>query len=305
MDGGYSNAKARASDNLQINGSEIAYSNWAGVYASGAASLAFDGSSIYGSVGTGIYARTGVPDEVATALSKEGISVVGSIVRNSKFTDINMIGMHKSSDGSIFLNRDKNALVQKNNITNSGKTGIYIGASKNSMVKDNTVNGACRIHGDCGGIYLASRERIALNTTVQNNVVKNVNGVIVRPGGTNPERYAIYLDDYTTGANIVGNTISDSDSGMQLHFAFKNMITSNVFTNNSQRHVFFSEVGSPENVDRGIMKANIFGGNVYNGPALVYYFSVLDPMTAANFNVNNYTNSTATVKSNPSTVPIK
>jgi parallel beta-helix repeat protein len=285
IDGGFSEKMNRSSLRLQITSSEIAYSDWVGIYASNAESMAVDGSEIFGALHTGIYARTGS---------------AGTVIRNSRFTNINTIGMHKGSDGSIFLNSDSKAVIFNNTITNSGKSGIYIGESKNSLVKKNVVDGACRIHGDCGGIYLFDRKKVPLNTRVESNLVKNVNGDPARPNSQNPERYAIYLDDYTTGATIIANTISNNDTGMQLHFAFNNEITSNLFADNVQRHVLLSE-----KVEGRAMQNNVFNNNAFQGPSLVYFFAVPDPKSAATFGVNNYNLVTAGTMVDPSNVPIK
>jgi parallel beta-helix repeat protein len=284
VDASYSNAVGRSARGLQILNSEIAYSDWSAIYASNVENMTVDNSDVIGALHTGIYARTGS---------------AGIVVRNSRFTNVNTVGMHKGGDGSMYINADTGATITDNTITNSGKTGIFVGQSVNSLVKDNVINGACRIHGDCGGIYLFDRGKITLNTRVENNVVNLVNGDPVRPGSTNPERYAIYLDDYSTGVTVIGNTVTNNDSGMQLHFAFNNTITGNRFEGNLQRNVLFSDDGSLTPV----MSNNLFSGNTFVGPALSFFLAVNNPTTAATFTGNAYLNYSSSPVTDPANVP--
>ncbi|MFL5814065.1 MAG: right-handed parallel beta-helix repeat-containing protein [Bdellovibrionia bacterium] len=284
VDASYSNTVGRSARGLQILNSEIAYSDWSAIYASNVENMTVDNSDVIGALHTGIYARTGS---------------AGIVVRNSRFTNVNTVGMHKGGDGSMYINADTGATITGNTITNSGKTGIFIGQSMNSLVKDNVINGACRIHGDCGGIYLFDRGKVSLNTRVENNVVNNINGDPVRPGSTNPERYAIYLDDYSTGVTVIGNTVTQSDSGMQLHFAFNNTITGNRFEGNLQRNILFSDDGSATPV----MSNNVFSNNTFVGPALSFFLAVNNPTTAATFTGNTYLNYTSSPVVNPANVP--
>jgi parallel beta-helix repeat protein len=283
-----------AAKNLKISNSEIAYSNWSGIYASQAEGLTVEKSDVVGSLHSGLYARTG---------SKS------TVVKDSHFTNINNVGMHKGGDGAIFLNSDQGATVVGNTVTNAGKSGIFIGQSRNSLVKDNIVNGACRIHGDCGGIYLFNRPSdenpnpAPLNTQVNHNLVKNVNGDPVRFGSLSPERYAIYLDDYTSGATIANNAINSSDSGMQLHLAHDNKIIGNSFNGNLQRHVLFSDAGKRKPQDQLIK--NEFSGNTFVGPAPPYFLAVGNPTTAATFNNNVYKSYNSKPNTIPSNVTVK
>lgn len=286
VDASWSDSVGRAARGLQIINSEVSYSDWSAIYASNVENLTVDNSDVIGPLHTGLYARTGS---------------AGIVVRNSRFTNVNTIGMHKGGDGSLYINADTGATVTGNTITNSGKTGVFIGESTNTLVKDNVINGACRIHGDCGGIYLFDRGKITLNTRIEGNLVNLVNGDPVRPGSTNPERYAIYLDDYSTGVTVIGNTVTNSDSAMQLHCASNNTITGNRFENNVQRQVLFSDDGSAT----PIMSNNVFSNNTFVGPALGFYLAVNNPMTAATFSGNTYQNYESSPVTDPANVPFQ
>jgi parallel beta-helix repeat protein len=293
---GYSNDTQRGSDHLQVTNTEIAYSDWVGIYASEAKNMAVDGSEIYGALHTGIYARTQATPYTGSLAKR------GTIIRNSRFTNIDSIGMHKGSDGSIFLNHETGAQVINNTITNSGKSGIFMGLSVSSLTKNNLVDGACRIHGDCGGIYVLSSETapFPLNSRIDGNTVKNVTGEPEEIGSTDPRRFGIYLDNYSNGVAVVGNTITNNDSGMMLHLAFNNQISSNVFSNSQQRHVVLADSGG----NKGSMRNNVFTNNAYYGNKLIYLLAVTNPKQAAVFQKNNYTNVTAGQLVDPADVDI-
>ncbi len=271
IDASFSDQFSKASSSLQIIDSEIAYSNWSGIYATDASGLSIENSDVTGSLHTGLYARYG------STFTR---------VENSRFTNINFIGMHKGSDGSIYLNSDQNANVINNTISNSGKSGIFLGSSSHSLIKGNRIDGACRIHGDCGGIYLFDRDQVPLQTRIESNTLRNINGTPVRPGNTSPERYAIYLDDYSTGVTVINNDVSESDSGMQLHGAFNNIIMANSFSENQQQHILFSDGG----LNQSAMHDNSISGNTFKGPTKAYYLAVSNPQSAGIFQGNTYLN---------------
>lgn len=269
VDGSFSDKAGHRSDNLKIINTEIAYSNWSAIYATDALNLTVENTDVISALHSGLYAR---------------YASVGTTVKDSRFINVNTVGMHKGSDGSIYLNADMKANVIGNTILNSGKTGIFIGRSRDSLVQYNVVVGACLVHGDCGGIYMISRDKIALNTRVEDNLVNKVNGDPVRPGSTNPERYAIYLDDYATGVIVKNNVITGNDTGLQLHLSFENLIQGNRFEANQQRHILLSEGGGAA----GSMYNNKIEGNTFKGPALVYYFALPgNPSQAVTFNPDN------------------
>lgn len=291
IDASWSDTVGKAAQGLKVTGSEISYSNWSAIYASNTVGMTVDNSDIIGALHSGIYARTGS---------------TGDVVTNSRFKNVNNIGMHNGGDGAIYLNADTGALVSGNTLTEVGKSAIFVGESTNTTVAGNVINGACRVHGDCGGIYMFSpwsdgATAYPLGIKVYNNNVKNVNGEPVRPGSTSPERYAIYLDDYTNGVEIYSNSIQGNDSGMQIHCGFNNSIHDNYFGGNSQRDILFSDSG----ISAGhSMHDNVIANNTFVGPVLAYYLacSSTNPATAATYSGNIYQSFTGPV-GNPSTIP--
>lgn len=258
VDGGYLDSVAAAADHLQLQYSEVSYSNFAAIYASNIKYLTMNRSKVYGALHSGIYARTGSTSTVVTL---------------SEFYNVNNVGMHRGGVAAIYLNRDTAPLIQYNNVYYSGKTGIWTGMSTYGVVSYNVVDGACINHGDCGGIYLFSPTagHPSLNTHVIGNLVQNVNGEIVRIGGTTPERYAIYLDDYAAGVLIRGNTIQRNDAGMQIHLGSNNTIESNTFNGNGRFDILFTDSG---HTATDVMTNNfIHANNHFQGSNEAFYFA--------------------------------
>jgi parallel beta-helix repeat protein len=261
----------RPSKGLQILHSEVAYSNWSAIYASKAEKLKVNDSDVTGALSNGVYARHSAKDTVITG---------------SRFTNVNYVGMHKGSDGTIFLNADLGASVTYNMIKNSGKAGIFIGRSTDSMVIGNNINGACLVFGDCGAIYALGSPLRTLNTRIEKNVVSNSSGTPLRPGSARPERYAIYLDDATSGVIVRGNRMVNNSGGMSLHGSYSNLITENFFSASQELHVNVTEGGFPA----GFMKLNDFVSNTFEGPILTFAFYMPSAATALRFSGNTYTN---------------
>ncbi len=284
IDASFSDIHQKSTQDFHLLNSEVAFSDWSGIYATDAQGLTVDNSDIVGSLHTGIYSRYGSN---------------GTVVKNSRFTNVNTIGMHKGSDGTIFLNSDQHASVLNNTITNAGKSGIFMGESSDSVVQGNKIYGACRIHGDCGGIYTFDRGKVLLNTRIVGNYISDVNGDPVRPGSDIPERYGIYLDDFSMGVTVDSNIVTHGDSGMMLHMAANNIVEKNSFSNNSRHHVLFVEDSNAA----GSLRDNTFSGNTFEGPDLAFRFVVPDPSKAAIFQQNTYLNYGNSPVTSPAGVP--
>jgi parallel beta-helix repeat protein len=261
----------RPSKGLQILHSEVAYSNWSGIYASKAEKLKVNDSDVTGALANGVYARQSAKDTVVTG---------------SRFTNINKVGMHKGSDAAIFLNGDLGATVTYNLIKNSGKAGIFIGRSTDSMVIGNNINGACLLFGDCGAIYAIGKGRPNLNTRIERNVITNSFGTALRPGTTRAERYAIFLDDAANGITVRGNRMSNNSIGMSLHGTYNNLIADNFFSANYEMHVNLTEGGYAP----GFMQKNDFYNNTFEGPVPTFYFYMPSAINSVRFSGNTYVN---------------
>ena len=293
VDGGWSDLAAAAASDLHIYNSEVNYSNFAAVYATNTVRFSMAYSKVVGALHSGVYARD----------ASTGASFTGN-----QFDYIGNVGMHKGGVAAIFVNNDSAPLVASNTFNQIGKTAIWTGASTYAVVNSNTINGACIIHGDCGGIYLISRSHAPLIARVHHNTVQGVTGVVgMRVGGdpTNLERYAIYLDDYTSNVDVYDNQILNNATGMQIHHGISNRIMGNYFSGNTQRHILFSNsmadadksgiggnnyIGTGANVSGFV---GVAGGNTFVGPVQAFLIAtetLSSAQATATFLGNTYQN---------------
>jgi parallel beta-helix repeat protein len=299
VDGGFSNTVGAAAVDLHIYNSELNYSDFAAIYATNTIRLNMVNSKVIGALHSGVYARN---------------ASTGAVFTGNDFQYVGNVGMHKGGVAAIYVNNDSGPLVSNNTFKQIGKTAIWTGVSTYGVVSGNTINGACIIHGDCGGIYLFSRANPgttthkALTVRIHHNVVQGVTGAVgMRIGGdpNNLERYAIYLDDYANGVDVYDNQILNNATGIQVHHGSNNRIMGNIFNGNTQRHILFannssdsdaSGLGSNNYVGTGANVSgfqSVAGGNTFYGP--VQAFQVLTPTlssatSTATFTGNTYLN---------------
>jgi parallel beta-helix repeat protein len=279
--GGHTGVNGSSASALQVLNSEVVYSN-EGIMVNGSSGVLVDNTDLTNIVRTGV---------------NGGWWSANATVNNSRVTNGNMVGMHKGSEGEIFFGDGSGASVTNNTITNGGKTGIFVGHTQGALVKGNTINGACLIHADCGGIYTFARDKLPLNTRIENNQISNVNGVALGPWG--PERYGIYLDDHSNGVTVIGNTVTDSDNGMLIHGGFNNVVSGNTFRANVSRHLFYSDSGFAA----GSMFNNSISNNTFVGPVIAHVLIGSGVESYATFSGNTYTNYGSSPIGNPSYLP--
>lgn len=304
IDGGWSDTglaangtKGTAAIDLHVYNDEVDYSGFSAVYATNAVRLNMAYSKVIGALHSGIYARNASTDTKVTS---------------NEFDFVDNVGMHKGGVAAVYLNNDSGPQVISNTFNQNGKTAIWLGASLNAVAYSNNINGACIIHGDCGGIYLFSRAaagsttHTALNSRIHDNIVQGVTGASgMRVGGdpTNLERYAIYLDDYTDNVYVYNNTIQYNATGMQIHHGINNYIMGNTFNGNTQRHILFAN-GSGDADASGLGYGNLIttgdnvagfsgvaGGNRFVGPVQAFLIATNNASTAAStatFSGNRY-----------------
>jgi parallel beta-helix repeat protein len=263
---------ANNSSNVTLDGVRIVGGN-AGINGSGASVLKVLNSEVAYStdaMNIGDTDRANVDNTDVIGAVRTGITggwwSTNATVNNSRVVNGNMVGMHKGSDGAIFFGDGSDATITNNMVTNSGKTGIGTYHTQRAIVRNNTIDGACIIHSDCGGIYTFARDQQPLNTRIENNNISNVNGAVIGPWG--PLRFAIYLDDHSNGVTVTGNTVTNSNQGMLIHGGFNNTISGNTFSGNVERHVWFSDSA----MGAGSMYNNVFSNNTFFGPVLAYSF---------------------------------
>ena len=176
------------------------------------------------------------------------------------------------------------ASIVNNTVTNSGYIGIR--AFRNAIIAGNTVDTACAVLTDCGGIYTEAPDNLALNTRIENNTVTNV-------GRSQRLAWGIYLDNRSNAVTVSGNTVSSSGNGMLINGGHDNAISGNTFSTSTQAHIQMVEGGS------GGVRNNSVTGNTFsarNGEETYRISSDVGVSSVAQFasyDRNGYTSSSA------------
>jgi len=220
-----------ASTNLKVRNSEILNSARDGVYAPDASTLVLDSNAIANSVRNGIggwYNNN------------------GAIVTNNVVSTSGTVGMPKPTQAGIFFGySSKNTKIDKNQVNNSASNGIT--AYVNSVISNNTVDSACTVLTDGGGIYTNGRTAgyVPLNLRIENNTVRNV----ALDGAK-----GIYLDDASSYVTVTGNNVSATPTGLFIHDGSNNTVTSNTFYSNVNYHIALAG----DNVHHNKIARNVF-----------------------------------------------
>jgi parallel beta-helix repeat protein len=144
------------------------------------------------------------------------------------------MGWKKANDG-VFVGIEAgtdNSVIQNNKVLNTGFIGIRF-YGDNTIVKNNYVDTFCFNKDDGGGIYTWNGTNVThTGMIVQNNVVLNGVGAPDGTNSTNPEAQGIYLDDYSNGVKIAGNTVANCRKGIFIHNGRNIIIRNNTVYNN-------------------------------------------------------------------------
>ncbi|RZI43308.1 right-handed parallel beta-helix repeat-containing protein [Herbaspirillum sp. HC18] len=230
---GTSNAiNAPGAANLHVLGVDIANSSTNGIVNTGGSGLLVDGTSIRNSRHDAITVRSGGGNER---------------IKNSRIDAAGILGMPANAHAAINLTLSDGASVTGNTITNTGFIGIRF--FRNAIVSGNTVDTACLVLADCGGIYAQALDMLPLNSRVDGNTIKNVNR-------DQELAWAIQIDDYANGVTVANNTMDGNANGVMIHNAFNITVVGNTFTRNRQAHIQIQE-GSPT----PIVRTNLVAGN--------------------------------------------
>lgn len=150
------------------------------------------------------------------------VNPYGSTSNNSEISgntidSVAMIaGMMQNHDGNGFCIalRGSGGVIEGNTITNAGYLGI-LPYGDATVCNGNKIDGFCKVKDDGSAINIYDDDTTPLfkNVYITNNHVLNGIG---SSGGTNsslPAAYGIYMDGYTRGVYITGNTVHDCASG--------------------------------------------------------------------------------------------
>lgn len=163
---------------------------------------------------------------------REGSQVT---VQRNLVTDIGLHDRPGSTDASISVLASA-ASVNDNVIYRSAHHGLRLRNVAGNEVRDNLVVASCVRLTDCAGIYTFTAAYPSLPAvaytqaaTVSGNVVigarSNREGLWASVGKNMAT--GIFLDELTSGANVSGNFIADTEIGIHLHDAAFNVIAGN------------------------------------------------------------------------------
>ncbi|MDB5728958.1 MAG: right-handed parallel beta-helix repeat-containing protein [Noviherbaspirillum sp.] len=253
--------------NLNVTGVDIVNSSGNGIMNSGGSALTVDRSSVRNSRHDGIVVKWGGGSES---------------IRNSSIEATGVTGMPVNTHGAIVLTLSSGAKIVNNSVTNSGYIGIRF--FRNATVAQNTVDGACLVLIDCGGLYTMAEDRQPLNSLVEGNTIRNV-------GRDHRHAWAVNLDENSNAVTVADNNISGSYNGMLIHNGFNNTIKGNTFSKSRQSHIQMVESGSAARVVNNAVTGNRFaaldGEETYRvssdlGTGAVARFAAYDGNTYAN-----------------------
>lgn len=231
-------------DNIIIDSCVVSFAGDVGVFLQGSTGSLVKNSYIHHTNGNAIRTDANTTIEYNTV---SNTSMIFGQVRTYSF------GAITGSSGS---------LIQYNTVDSSGYNGIMLNGRTNSTVQNNFINNSCLLYEDGGGIYTSLS---GSNTLIKDNIVLNTKG---GEGGNNSSdnmAFGIYLDSYTTGTTVTGNTVSGSGgAGGFFSNLNDNVITNNTFYNNSQAGGFSaqSEV-QVQHICCNTVTGNILSNNIY------------------------------------------
>jgi parallel beta-helix repeat protein len=144
-----------------------------------------------------------------------------------------------------------------NVVVDTGYIGIM--AEIGNVVANNFVYGACSVQDDCGGIYTSGAYN---RTQITGNTVMHSRGFLFGqpPGDRATAAQGIYIDDYGSDMLLQSNTVIDTDFGLQLHNAARNVVRSNRLYANRRGQIWLQEDHQTQNPN-GDVNANVIDAN--------------------------------------------
>ena len=170
---------------------------------------------------------------------------------NNKIENTNLLqGMGKSGVGNGYAIHatSNNNLIEYNEIKNTAYIGIRFGGNY-TTVKNNLIDNFCITKDDGAGIYTwtGSSNQEFVGRKIIGNII--INGIGAHEGtpSSKPQAEGIYLDDNTSGVEVVGNTVENvSSKGIYVHNARNIVVKENRFVNNgTQLHMGHDNLGNP------------------------------------------------------------
>lgn len=169
-------------------------------------------------------------------------------VTNSVFADNALFGVDATNSNRVTLSNDTitdtgtrawagtsvaaawvadGGIVDSSVVQRSAYAGVRFSGTDGTRVSNNDVTGYCLRLADCAGIYTWNGPKGSQKTV---NQVSSVTGNRVGPAAGFPSGVAvagIYLDDFSQGATVDGNTIGSAPYGIIVHNGSHHVISHN------------------------------------------------------------------------------
>jgi len=162
-------------------------------------SVVIDGNRVHNVLGSGIYLENGIGAQVVNN-EVDGVGLIPG-----QGTDV------LTTHHGIALTgyNGANCLVENNIVRNCGYNGIAVYGKSNKVVHNQITNTLLTLS-DGGAVYLAGEQ------TSDNFIVENViDSVIGNSSGSASTFFGaagVYLDDYSSGTQVIGNAVSNSSA---------------------------------------------------------------------------------------------
>jgi ribosomal protein L14 len=218
------------SNNITINACDIFYSGQDAVNAnSGCSNIAVTNSNISYSNFNGIVAS-----------GSSAWTITGNTISNTAA----VAGMGGTGEGQYFgiINVKNGSVVALNKITNTGYIPICFQGTNNT-IQNNLVDTFCTVKDDGGGIYCGGQSYSG--TKVINNIVLNGIGAATGTPDKDSRVHGIYVDDGGSNVEIAANTVAFSGgAGIYNHNSHELNIHDNIAFDNKTTGIKYYNDGN-------------------------------------------------------------
>jgi parallel beta-helix repeat protein len=207
------------------------------------------------------------------------------------------------------------ATIKDNTVRNSGYIGIRAdppptpAPNVSDRIIGNYIENSCTLLDECGAIYTFGRTLEAKpgdppgypnRSRIVNNIINHSRG---NPNGrieSNSSAQGIYLDDFATGVEVIGNTVIDTDNGIQIHLSKNNIIRQNTLFGNRGKQIWMQENEATDNIEgcppdgANCIRGNLVQQNLMfplsSNPAVVEESDYASTTDFASYDQNHYAN---------------
>lgn len=149
------------------------------------------------------------------------------------------------------------AVIEDNRIARSGYIGIRF--MRGSRIERNVVEDSCLVLNDCGVLHTWGET--PNDSLVRQNIVLRARGnTDGAPPGRGSAAKGIYIDDRSTGVEVIGNVVTDTDHGVMVHVASRNTVQGNVLFGNRISQIWL-QANTRNGHPQGDVVDNLVRGN--------------------------------------------